>query len=144
VEEVEEDSPANGEDDDPEEKEAKTEYDLELERMKRKMWHTALFVNRPCTVIGIYAIIFVIFLGITGAGKLYEMDDQSDREFMVWDDIRTLRIDSKLEAQKEIQRAEEGMKSVRSQEMDEWNMNVIYECDGCDNMFTREKLLEIK
>jgi len=80
-------------------------HSIELERMKKEMWHTGLFVRRPCTVIGSFCLLFAIFLVATVAGKLFEMNEMADREYMVWDDIRTIELDSLLQAEKEVQRS---------------------------------------
>jgi len=68
-------------------------HDIEFDKMRASMWHTRLFVNRPCTIIGVYSLILVVFVVITITGKFYEMNDQADREYLVWDNERTIKQD---------------------------------------------------
>jgi len=109
------------------------------------LWHTGLFVRRPCTVIGVFGLVFLAFLGAAMAGKIYELSPAHDREYLVWDDIRTVQLDSLIQAEEDVQRSSsDEAKPIRSQSMSYWTFSLIYECDGCDNVFTPEKLRDIK
>lgn len=51
------------------------------------------FVDRPCTIIAIGIFILIILTIIAMACKFFDMDPPGDREYLVWDDPRTISWD---------------------------------------------------
>lgn len=72
------------------------------------MMLTNYFVDRPCTIIlGCMFVLIMISL-ISFLLGYFEMDNPSDREFLIWDDKRTISWDMQTVAKEYLKAAEEG------------------------------------
>jgi hypothetical protein len=54
---------------------------------------TNAFVDKPCTIIFLGYFILIILTIIAMMCKLFDMDPVTDREYLVWDDPRTVSWD---------------------------------------------------
>ena len=60
---------------------------------------TNLMVDKPCTVMIVTFIILFIFSGIAQAAGFFELKEQNNRDFLIWDDTRTIAWDKQVIAE---------------------------------------------
>ena len=80
---------------DPEEKVRKPEKDFNhteesFYQLSKPMWLTNQFVNRPGQVLGLVGIILGIIIAIDLALNYFATTVETNRDFLIWDDIRTI------------------------------------------------------
>ena len=56
-------------------------------------WITSLYVQRPGIFLIVFGALFVVVLVLTLAFNLFRMNPPSDRDYLVWDDIMTYKLD---------------------------------------------------
>lgn len=67
--------------------------DEELKKNSKSNWLTRAFVDRPFIVIAVCSVVFIICTIATVAGKLMEMSENGDRDYLLWDNERTQDFD---------------------------------------------------
>ncbi len=78
-----------------------------------------------------------------------EMSSDTNRDYLVWDDEKTRKLDMYLEAGNELARGSGAPVPIRTQKDSDFDLFTIYDCSGehgseCDNVFTPENLKIIK
>ena len=80
---------------DPEEKVRKPVKDFNhteesFYQLSKPMWLTNQFVNRPGQVLGLVGIVLGIIIAIDLALNYFATTVETNRDFLIWDDIRTI------------------------------------------------------
>ena len=61
--------------------------------LSKPMVLTNFFVNKPGTAIGIIGTFILICVGICVAFGYFNPDAETNRDYLIWDDIRTVQYD---------------------------------------------------
>lgn len=64
-----------------------------LKKDSEPMWITNLFIARPCTVIWLGMLVLFVISGAANELGYFEMDDQTNRDYLVLDDKKTVSWD---------------------------------------------------
>ena len=76
--------------------------------------------------------------------NLAELDEQHERDLLVWDDERVITADMLREAKdlmSEIQA--ESSVSLRTFQAPDWQSQIMFTCDECDNLLTKDNIERI-
>ena len=119
---------------DPEEKVRKPVKDFNhteesFYQLSKPMWLTNQFVNRPGQVLGLVGIILGIIIAIDLALNYFATTVETNRDFLIWDDIRTIQFDKTMTAQSMLISgggSSGGEAPLQSAIDPEWTMFLIY------------------
>lgn len=56
-------------------------------------WLTHNYVDRPAIFLIVFAAFFIVVLVLTFAFNLFRMNPPTDRDYLVWDNIMTYKLD---------------------------------------------------
>ena len=117
----------------------------QLMREGQPTWLTNQFVDRPCTIILLCMLLLLIVTVVSYSLGYFEMDPQSNREFLLWDDPRTIAMDKQSVAYDALKLAEGGQqKALRTQTMLDWNAILLYMAPSDKDLINKEYLLTIQ
>ncbi len=108
------------------------------------------FIKAPCAIMLSVITLSIICIVLVGVYKIAEMAPDTDRDFLVWSDKRTINYDMYFAALEELSMSTgDSEVPLRTQKMSLWDFLVIYECSmegvsECDNVFSPENLRTIK
>ena len=99
-------------------------------QLSKPMWLTNQFVNRPGTVLGIVGVILGAIIAFDIAMNYFATTVETNRDFLIWDDIRTIQFDKTMTAQSMLISGgggAGGAKAPLQSAIDpEWTMFLIY------------------
>lgn len=64
-----------------------------VKELGKEMWLTRQFVMRPCVVCLLGLVLIAICVILTFSQELMTVPDATDRDFLVWDDVKTYNWD---------------------------------------------------
>ena len=105
---------------------------------------TNLMVDKPCTVIVISMIVLIVISGIAQAAGYFELDPQNNRDFLIWDDKRTIAWDKQVIAEELLTVGGDAEKPTQLQTFLDWNPMLLFEAKNGDDLLKKEYLLQIE
>jgi hypothetical protein len=92
------------------------------------MWLTDKFVSNPCSILT-FGLVFILFLGyICVTVGYFDLDERYIRDFMIWDDEKTISYDMQQVAREYIEKFDgAASKPIRTQSVSLWNTLMLYE-----------------
>lgn len=111
---------------------------------------TNYFVSNPCTIISISLLILIIFTIIAFGHNLFEINQNSGRDYLIWSDPIVMDYDKKTVAEEYVKSKQtSGLQPVRVETVSDWNAILLY--DGSTQIdypdvgvFNKKTLLEIE
>ena len=111
------------------------------------MWLTDQFIEYPCIFIGLGLFILFIITLIAMTNNYFELNDTTNRDFLIWDDEKTFAWD-KLTVAEEFILANEGEdnneKPLQMTPKDSWNPVVLFRTKDGGSLLEKNRLLKIK
>ena len=131
-------------DKDENEKNKIKEIEEEIQKMSKPFWFSRMLAKHTCLIIIIVNIIALLFGFLLMQLKLLTLADNTDRDFLLWDNPKVVREDMFSLMKSEFDESKKGTQlnvPLRSEVRSEWLTFLIFESS---NIFTVENLNKIK
>ncbi|CAI2362894.1 unnamed protein product [Moneuplotes crassus] len=122
----------------------KEKLEEELAHLGKDNWFTKFIVQKTWIVV-LATIVFAIVMTVTCiALGGFELSDEHDRDYMVWDSIQMKNWDM-LELSKEAVQTNYagGIQPLRTTSIDKWTTSITFECKNCSTILTADYIKEM-
>ena len=105
---------------------------------------TDKMIEMPCAFIcGCYLLLFIVTFIAGGAGY-FDLAPADNREYLVWDDLKTISWDKQVLAEEFLSAGGNDEKPLQLTTKAEWNPIIMFESTDGESLLSKEKLLKLK